>query len=225
MIFDRISIPLWKVTTSFMLLSLCAPLAHAAEAVPDEVLVTTEYIFDPEFDLDAPRYAWTNPMTGDVFVGDPHKNAESGLLLIEDEALQLEEDCVDVIIGEVKQGSAEFNPGLKDHRVLHSVLRRIDWIYVDHLNDVVTGLQQEGVHYAGARGGGSVRTRLVAFGRDDETSLNTITHTHIVQTLTRFFSEFDDAFRPVQFKDPATAMLRLLQKTGFDVHKHEGGSG
>ena len=158
---------------------------------------------------------------GDVYVGDPHKKDDCGLLLISDPELQLEPDCVDVIIGEVKQGQAVFNPGLKDHRVLHSVLQRIAWLYVGELNDVVTGLQQKGVHYAEARGGGKIRTRLVAFGRSEETTLNTISHTHIVDTMMGFFSDFDDAFRPVQFKDPAPALLRLLQKVGFDVHKHD----
>ncbi len=50
--------------------------------------------------------------------------------------------------------------------------------------------------------------------------MHTISHTHIVETLMGFFSGLDDAFRPVQFRDPAPAMLSLLRKTGFDVKKN-----
>ncbi len=155
---------------------------------------------------------------GDVYVGDPHED-DCGLLLIHDPELRLEPDCVDVIIGEVKQGEADFNPALKDHKVLHSVLRRIDWIYAGELEPVVVGLQQAGVHHAAARGGGTVRTRLVAFGRGPSSTLNRITTGHIIDTLLRFFDEFEEAFKPVQFKDPAPALLRLLLKSGFNVEK------
>lgn len=156
---------------------------------------------------------------GPVYVGDPHTEEDCGILLIEDPALELEEDLADVIIGEVKQGEAEFNPGLKDHRVLHAVVRRLEWLYDGPVDEVVTGLQREGVHIAQARGGGRIRTRLVAFGRGPSSTLNRITHSHMVQTLLGFFDQFEEAFRPVQFKDPAPALLRLLLKAGFTVEK------
>ena len=37
--------------------------------------------------------------------------------------------------------------------------------------------------------------------------------------LMGFFSGMEDAFKPVQFRDPAPAMLSLLLKTGFEVSK------
>ena len=64
-------------------------------------------------------------MPGAVFVGDPHEPADYELLEIDDPALGLEDDVIDVIIGEVKQGAAELNAGIKDHAVLHSMLRRV----------------------------------------------------------------------------------------------------
>jgi hypothetical protein len=42
-----------------------------------------------------------------------------------------------------------------------------------------------------------------------------MTHSHMVTTLLGFFSGTDMAFRPVQFRDPAPAMLSLLLKSGF----------
>ncbi|MEE9299341.1 MAG: hypothetical protein V3V29_09935 [Acidimicrobiia bacterium] len=157
---------------------------------------------------------------GDVYAGDPHDEADTRLLLLDDPVLQLREGQIDIIIGEVKQGEAEFNPGIRRHKVLHSILRRVEWLFDMGIDRIVDDLGDRQVCEVPARGGGTVRVRLVAFGRADESNLHTITHTHMVETLLGFFSGLDDAFRPVQFRDPAPAMLSLLLKTGFDVKKN-----
>lgn len=156
---------------------------------------------------------------GDIHIGDPHRRRDCDVLLIDDPELRLEPECADVIIGEVKEGQAIFNPGLKDHQVLHSVLRRLEWLYASSLEQVVSELQQHGSTTTAARGGGNIRTRLVAFGRSDHNDLHVISLSHIVETMLRFFDEFEEAFRPVHFKDPAPAFLRLLRKVGFEVAK------
>lgn len=156
---------------------------------------------------------------GEVFAGDPDDSDEGHLLLLDDPALRLEDGQIDVIIGEVKQGDAEFNPGIRRHRVLHSILRRVEWLFVDGVASVVDSLGDSHLCVAPARGGGSIRVRLVAFGRARECSLNTISHTHIVETMHRFFWEMEEAFRPVQFHAPAPAMLNLLRKSGFEVSR------
>lgn len=161
-------------------------------------------------------------LPGPVYIGDPHDESDSRLLLIEDPVLELEADCVDLIIGEVKQGEAMINPGLYDHRVLHAVLRRVEWLFVDSLADVVKGLQTQGIHRSKTRGEGMIRTRIVAFGRAPENTLNVISHTHVVETMLDFFGRFGEAIRPIQFRDPAPALLRFLTKTGFDITKHPG---
>lgn len=160
---------------------------------------------------------------GDVVVGDPHDRVEARMLTIADPALLLEPDQIDVIIGEVKQGLAEFNPGLRRHLVLHSMLRRIEWLLVDDLSPIVDDLARRNLCMVPGRGGGMVRVRLVAFGRADHNDLHTIGHGHIVTTMLGFLSGLDDAFRPVQFRDPAPAMLNLLLKSGFDVREHPTG--
>lgn len=156
---------------------------------------------------------------GATFVGDPHDHAECQSMVIDDPVLELEDGMVDVVIGEVKQGPAELNPALKDHAVLHSMLRRVQWVYAEPVTAVIEGLQARGVHTAPGLGGGLVRTRLVAFGRSSVDDLTTISHSHIIRMLLAVFEEHEDAFRPVQFKEPAPAFLRLLLKTGFDVSK------
>jgi len=160
-------------------------------------------------------------LPGDIYAGDPHDEERGRLLLIDDPVLELRDDLIDVIIGEVKQGEAEFNAGIRRHEVLHSMLRRVEWLYDEPMSAVIKGLQKKSVRYGPARGGGTIRTRLVAFGRSPVNNLHTISHTHIVERIGRFFDELDDAFRPVQFRDPAPAMLALLHKTGFDVSKEE----
>ena len=159
---------------------------------------------------------------GEVYVGDPHEGPDTRILALEDPELRLEEGQIDVIVGEVKQGEAELNPGMRRHASLHGMLRRVEWLYGSPLGDIVDDLAGSDLCVAPARGGGTVRTRLVAFGRAPKSTLHVITHTHIVETMLRFFEGHDDAFRPVQFRDPAPAMLSLLLKTGFSVSK-EGG--
>jgi hypothetical protein len=156
-------------------------------------------------------------MPGEIYLGDPHEDCH--LLLIDDPVLELEDDAIDIIIGEVKQGPAELNPGIKDHIVLHSMLRRVGWAYQEPLEAVVEGLQRNLVHYSPGRGDGRVRTRLVAFGRSRTNDLNTLSLSHVVGTMLRFFEEHEEAFRPIQFKEPAPAFLRLLLKAGFDITK------
>lgn len=156
---------------------------------------------------------------GELFIGDPHIESEAELLLIHDPALQLEEDTIDVVIGEVKQGQAELNVNIKDHSVLHTMLHRIEWLYGLPLNDVITGLQRKAIHTGPSCGQADIRTRLVAFGRSDVLDHKTISLSHIVRTMIEFMETHEAALKPIQFKEPAPAMLRLLMKAGFTVEK------
>jgi len=156
---------------------------------------------------------------GAIYIGDPHQPADYAMLLIDDPVLGLEDDTIDVIVGEVKQGEAELNPGIKDHGVLHSMLRRVEWIYATGVDGVIDGLQRDGIHRAHGKGGASVRTRLVAFGRSHYSDLNTVSLSHIITTLLEFFEQHEDAYRPIQFREPAPAFLSLLLKAGFEINK------
>lgn len=159
---------------------------------------------------------------GRLLVVDSHHPGESEALLIDDPVLGLEDDSVDVIIGEVKQGQAVFNPGLTEHDALHAVLQRVAWLYATGIDDVVHDLQSQAVCVGPARGGGLVRTRLVAFGRSDVNDVNVISLSHVLSTMVAFFDRFDEVLRPAQFRDPASALLRLLVKVGFSVEREPG---
>lgn len=171
--------------------------------------------FDSITDVDIMAIRFPGP----VYAGDPHDSDDARLLVLDDPVLQLEDDQIDVIVGEVKQGAADFNPGITRHAVLHSVLRRVEWLFGSPLEEIVDSLGDQRVCIAPARGGGTIRVRLVAFGRAPTSDLHTITHTHMVETVMGFFSDMEEAFKTVRFGDPAPAMLSLLHKTGFEVRK------
>jgi hypothetical protein len=155
---------------------------------------------------------------GAVYAVDDHEDCR--MMQIHDPVLELQPNLIDVILGEVKQGEAEFNPGLTRHEVLHSVLRRLEWIYGSPIAEVLEGLQRVGLSEVPACAGtGRVRTRLVAFGRSPETNLHTVSLSHIFRTMVGYFREMEEVFRPSQYKAPAPALLNLLVKTGFEVSK------
>lgn len=160
-------------------------------------------------------------LPGPVYAADAHSIADTRFLLIEDPALELAENCIDVIVGEVKQGEAVFNPGLTSHAALHTVLNRFVWLYPDGVDPVLRDLQEEGISLVSNPSGGKVRTRLVAFGRSDVVDVHTISLTHIFQTLTTYLEEFEDVVRSAQFKNPAAGLLHLLAKTGFKIEKRQ----
>ncbi len=158
-------------------------------------------------------------LPGQIYQGDPHDSVDCELLLVEDPVLELSDGLVDVILGEVKEGKAEFNPGLKRHEVLHSVLRRIEWLYPAGLHDVLADVADRGLSEVPTHGGASVRTRLVAFGRSRESDLHTVSVGHIVETMVDYLHRFEAVLRPANYKDPAPALLNLLVKAGFDISR------
>jgi hypothetical protein len=158
-------------------------------------------------------------LAGEVYEGDPHDPHDCRMLEIKDERLLLRPDLIDVILGEVKEGQAEFNPGLKRHEVLHSVLRRLEWLYGDSLGRIVDELHQDGVSEVAAPGGGTVRTRLVAFGRAETSDLHTISLTHVFEAMLSYLERFEDILHSAMYKDAAPALLHLLLKTGFRIDK------
>jgi hypothetical protein len=154
---------------------------------------------------------------GPLYAADPIDSPNPHFLLIEDGALHLAEDTIDVILGEVKQGEAVFNPGLKRRETLDTVLQRFHWLYQEPLPRVVARLQNRGLSVGPARGGGRIRTRLVAFGRSPESDLHTISLGHIVEAMVSFMERLDRVIRTDAYSDPVTATLRLLVKLGFEV--------
>lgn len=153
---------------------------------------------------------------GQVLLADVHDPTRAGELEVPGTVLKLENDTVDVIIGEVKQGQAVLNPSLTNHKTLHTILHRLQWLYTGrHLADVVDDLSDRGVCYTPARGGGRVRTRLVAFGQAEAATLNAVPMGIILERVARTLEEHEDVLRSVLFASPSAATLALAHKTGF----------
>jgi hypothetical protein len=154
---------------------------------------------------------------GQILIADSHDDDDpQEELEVPGVLLRLEPDTVDVIIGEVKQGEAVFNPSLTKPHTLQTVLHRLRWLYQEgDLEKVVSDLRAEGVCHTPARGGGRVRTRLVAFGQAPEPTLNVIPLGAILERVALALEEYEDILRSVLFASPSAATLKLLHKTGF----------
>jgi hypothetical protein len=153
---------------------------------------------------------------GDVYLADSHDPDVKSTLRVDDRLLMLEPGTIDVIVGEVKEGEAVFNPAITRHETLYTVLHRLDWLYDHHgLEKVVGDLSREGVSRSPAPGGGVVRTRRVVFGQARETTVNTIPIESVVAYSATFLAAHDDLLRSAQFGNPVAATLKLLHKAGF----------
>jgi hypothetical protein len=153
---------------------------------------------------------------GRVFMADAHDSKMASELEVPGVPLFLEDDTIDVIVGEVKQGEATLNPSLTKHETLHTALHRLSWIYSEgDLERVVEDLREQSVCYTPARGGGTVRTRLVAFGQASEVTMNVIPLEVILERVLGALESHDALLRSARSSSPAAAMLKLLHKTGF----------
>ncbi len=157
---------------------------------------------------------------GRIFMADPDDEHQASYLEVPGVPLFLEEDTIDVIIGEVKQGEARFNPSIVKHQTLHTALHRLAWIYTDgDLEQVVEDLGKKGVCYTPARGGGTVRTRLVAFGQAEEVTINIIPIAVILERAAGRFESHEELLRSARSSSAAASMLKLLHKNGFRISR------
>ena len=157
---------------------------------------------------------------GDVFLADSHDPEVKSTLRVSGDLLMLEPDTIDVIVGEIKEGEAVFNPAMKRHETLHTVLHRLEWLYAGgDLDAVVADLARVGTNHTTAPGGGRVRTRLVAFGQAPEVTVNMVPVGRIVEHAVALLASHDDLLRSARLSNPVAATLKLLHKTGFDVKR------
>ena len=154
---------------------------------------------------------------GPVYLADSHDPDIQSTLRVDGELLSLEPGTIDVIIGEVKEGEAVYNSSLTRHETLHTVLHRLGWLYPDGLAHVVAALVESGTARSPAPGGGSVRTRLVAFGQAAAVTENTIPIGQILERAATLLATHTDLLRSAQLSNPVAATLKLLHKSGLSV--------
>lgn len=86
-----------------------------------------------------------------------HGPAQCNVLLTGDPVLGFQSDGLDLILGEVKEGPARFNPRIRDPHILHAALRRCGVPFEGGLDAVCDALAAE-VRYRGTILGGVAAT-------------------------------------------------------------------
>jgi len=129
-----------------------------------------------------------------------------------DPALQSSLDQSDLIVGEVKEGSAELNQGARHPHVLSAVLSRFACCTPADTKAVVDGLLQNGEATTDA----GLRVRLMAFGAtvgpQPATGYTRLSLGHIVWFLEQHLNRHWDVLRVAQIKDPVFGFLMTLEK-------------
>lgn len=154
---------------------------------------------------------------GAVYAVAPPTPDHREALLVEDPALFLEPDDIDIIIGEVKEGEVHFNPSIAREETLRTALQRFSWLYEVPLEEVCAEVTKSGLSRAPGKGGAEVRTRLVAFGQAATPSINIIPLGYILERSQIFLDRFDDQIRSAKLSSAAAATLKLMRKSGFEL--------
>lgn len=132
-----------------------------------------------------------------------------------DVALRAPSDRSDMIIGEVKEGTAQFNPATRDPLVIQAALQRFGCCDVRDAEETTRTLLRRGV----TRTACGHQVRMLAFGAVPEGQPNlshTISLVHVVTFLMRHIAANRDLFRTAPAKHPALAWLALLDKLGVE---------
>lgn len=138
-------------------------------------------------------------------------SADSMVTVPLDPALAVARDEADMLIGEVKEGSAELNQATTDPAVLRAALARFGCCPPDHVPRLVEALLRHG----NVTSPGGHRIRLVAFGSTapgGSPRHSVILTGHVVAFLRRYLHENWDLLRSAEFKDPAFGFLMTLAK-------------
>jgi len=136
----------------------------------------------------------------------------SGIILEPDPTLGISDEYIDVIIGEVKEGTAELNRAARDPDVLRAVLGRFGRMRGEVADELVEELVRTGlaVHPAG------IRLRQMVFASRPPTKRNIrytwVSHGHIASWMREQVRTHWDKLKTIQSKDPALSFLLLFEK-------------
>jgi hypothetical protein len=132
-------------------------------------------------------------------------------MMTTDPLLDVSEDMVDLIIGEVKEGTAELNRTVRSPEVLKVALARFGAVAMEQCDEVVAELiaKSEAVSNIG------FRVRLAAFGTKRPRTrprFLTINLGHIGQYLQAVARENWETLSTSHFSDPVYGSLMLMEK-------------
>ena len=121
-----------------------------------------------------------------------------------------------MIVGEVKEGPARFNPATRDPRVLEVALARFGCCPPEHAPAIVSKLLSK----ASARMPGGHTVRMVAFGAGAEGSAGswlTIPMEHVIAFLRAYLRAHWDVLQHAHIRDAGIDVLALLEKWGGEA--------
>ena len=169
---------------------------------------------DPRMATDIDILAVRFPHACQLVAGQGRRDDDDTELLTPDETLSIPQNQVDMIIGEVKIGTAELNQAATNPAVLRAALMRFGCCDHGDTMRVVDALLKNG--YATNPAGHQVR--MVAFGSAPPSGLHPAFKVILLRDVLRFLQRYLLAHWSVlhhaDFKDPAFSFLMLLQKTG-----------
>jgi hypothetical protein len=159
-----------------------------------------------------------------VVVPREYGAVEDDLHLDIDPLLDLHDDTVDVLIGEVKSGRPRLNEGMRDHDVLYATIRRVDPGFDAPIDDTIEQLIRNGEALCKSAGK-KWRFRLVAFGEGQPSPeggpYTVIQMRHVAKFLMQTIGEHHQVWKDAQFGDPVLDLLHFFDKMGFSWHLAE----
>lgn len=152
-------------------------------------------------------------------IRESHSKAEPlDIYLGLDAALDAAEEGIDVIIGEVKEGRAELNPGLRRLATIAFALRRLGCCPEDQVMDVARRVLEDGEARMMMALGLACRVRLVAFGGSGQQTAGPGVH---IVSLQRCASVIEERMETawnllggLHFEDPILGLFALRRKLG-----------
>lgn len=137
------------------------------------------------------------------------------IFLGRDPTLQLFEEGVDLIIGEVKEGRARLNPALQRAETIGFAMRRVGCCPSDHISDQARRIARRGYGEMTMLGGATCRVRVVAFAGHSvarETGVLTVSLRHCIEWIASRFEQEKELLAGARFKDPILSWFALEAK-------------
>jgi len=153
------------------------------------------------------------PGAGRETVPAARRRATGPLARTPDPALGCAADRPDMIVGEIKEGRARFNPAARDAGVLGAALTRFGCCGGGEVPRVVEALLRRG--HAMTPCGHAVR--MVAFGCGTDARAmrcHVVPIAHVIRFLRRYLREHWRELRHVPFRESSLGLLALLEKAG-----------
>jgi len=161
------------------------------------------------------------PGSKGIMAGRPRRHGRGGRrkdieLHLQDPTLENQPDCLEFIIGEVKEGRAELNAAATHGRVLRAALTRFGAFDEAELPPLVDHLIAHGEARSETAG---ARVRLLAFGSvapDHDVRYGVILLEQVLDYFRGIIDEYRDYLPLFNTKDPFLSTLVVLAKAGFD---------